>query len=763
MPLFKAWLDLEQKVVAVTQASNTLGTINDVKTICQWAHAVGALCLVDAAQSVVAMPLDVQSMGCDFLCFSAHKLFGPYGVGVVYAETIPGILCLPYQLGGKHDWSRGLQKSSTWMLLIVLRRALQIFLGDWIRYCHQYVQKLSWAEIQTHENQLLSEATTALKQIQGLTIHGQATRKQPWFLFLLMDAILQILDKCWIRKELPCVWVIIALNHWWNVWALLEPYELLFQFIITSQMWKSLWKTSKVVRMLRWAIKKQNSLEVDVRVQSTPNPNAWKFILDRPVMLEGKATFSTEEECFGNRLAIELYKLVSEASPFLVMWSQSRIVLMQMWNKWWVMPSPLFKLACLCMIHISLCNLQKDSRKDLPQELQDIEEIFGSHHSTRSSKVMVAMWKSFALKTNINCMWPTRVPVEPAQAQPPGLWWPSKVSCAKTIQRVEVIPLWSGSAALSEPCYSSYLICIWFLEPYSWKKRSGEMQIKNLGKWIFCSCSFGFSPVLQAATSLPRYGRVFFGYSFASSLMTAKAALNPFPRTFPINIDESFFNWANDGPSSNEIARGRSPMNNGLFWIFRFGMIPAANWAISLTFKPRTSWSGASHPGWLFKSKSQSGSPWLSRDLPSPLFTTALIYPILILQRCLIWDERQLIWGFSPVKSLHRGLRGWSLTYWNYGLKAQSILDSLAWPSAITKIRMNFVLNISLKGGIYEGIIQTILAVTFYRLLLGLSAITDGEKTCPYQRNAGILASQLPKWNCCHSTNQPSNNLSLSS
>lgn len=178
MPLFQSLIGSRTKVVAVTQASNTLGTINDVKTICQWAHAAGALCLVDAAQSVVAMPLDVQSMGCDFLCFSAHKLFGPYGVGVVYAKQSLWNSLPPYQLGGSMIDRVDYQKSSYLNAPHRFEAGTPnisgvIGLGTAI----EYVQKLSWAEIQAHEDLLLSDATTALKQIQGLTIHGQAPQK----------------------------------------------------------------------------------------------------------------------------------------------------------------------------------------------------------------------------------------------------------------------------------------------------------------------------------------------------------------------------------------------------------------------------------------------------------------------------------------------------------------------------------------------------------------------------------------------------------
>jgi Fe-S cluster biogenesis protein NfuA len=122
---------------------------------------------------------------------------------------------------------------------------------------------------------------------------------------------------------------------------------------------------------------KQNSLEVDVRVQSTPNPNAWKFILDRPVMLEGKATFSTQEECFGNRLAIELLQIESVKQ---VHFFANVITITHRFDAdvEQVVGDAIAIIQTRLPVHdphFTLQSAKKDSRKDLPQELQDIEEI----------------------------------------------------------------------------------------------------------------------------------------------------------------------------------------------------------------------------------------------------------------------------------------------------------------------------------------------------------------------------------------------------
>ena len=87
---FKKCLNHHTKIVAFTYASNAIGTLNPVKQMTAMAHAVGAVVLVDGAQAVAHVPIDVQALGCDFFAFSGHKLFGPTGIGVLWGRRFTG-------------------------------------------------------------------------------------------------------------------------------------------------------------------------------------------------------------------------------------------------------------------------------------------------------------------------------------------------------------------------------------------------------------------------------------------------------------------------------------------------------------------------------------------------------------------------------------------------------------------------------------------------------------------------------------------------
>lgn len=161
------------KLVAVTQMSNVLGVVNDVKLLAQKAHAVGAKILVDAAQSVPHLPVDVQGLDCDFLVFSGHKMVGPTGIGVLYAKEEILQTMEPYQRGG--DMILEVTKeTATWNELPYKFEAGTpniagaIGLGAAV----EYLMKLGMENIWAHDQELAKYGIEQLSQIEGLKILG---------------------------------------------------------------------------------------------------------------------------------------------------------------------------------------------------------------------------------------------------------------------------------------------------------------------------------------------------------------------------------------------------------------------------------------------------------------------------------------------------------------------------------------------------------------------------------------------------------------
>jgi len=166
------------KLVALVHISNTLGTINPVKEIIEKAHAKGAKVLIDGAQAVPHMKVDVQDLDVDFYVFGMHKVFGPTGVGVLYGkreilEAIP-----PYQGGGDMIKTVTFEKTTYNDLPHKFEAGTpNIAAGIATKAALDYLQQFSWAEIHQHELELLAYATKRLKGIDGLRIIGEAKDK----------------------------------------------------------------------------------------------------------------------------------------------------------------------------------------------------------------------------------------------------------------------------------------------------------------------------------------------------------------------------------------------------------------------------------------------------------------------------------------------------------------------------------------------------------------------------------------------------------
>ena len=173
------WEDVERligektKLVAVTHMSNVLGTINPIRKIADLAHRHGALVLIDAAQSVPHLPVNVQELDCDFLAFSAHKMLGPTGVGVLYARRELLEAMDPF-LGGGEMIRRVRLDASTWNDVPWKFEAGTPNIGDVCAFgaTIDYLQALGMENVRAHEVEITRAAMRKLSEIPDVTIYG---------------------------------------------------------------------------------------------------------------------------------------------------------------------------------------------------------------------------------------------------------------------------------------------------------------------------------------------------------------------------------------------------------------------------------------------------------------------------------------------------------------------------------------------------------------------------------------------------------------
>ena len=173
-------IDERTKVVAVTQASNTLGTCPDLATIIAKAHSVGAVVVVDGCQGVVHGGVDVKALDCDFYAFSGHKLYGPTGIGVLYGKRELLDKMPPYMGGGDMVDKVSFAKTTYAPLPLKFEAGTSNYIAAiGLAEAIKFLQSLPAEEVARHEREMLAYATEELQKIEGLRIYGTTEGKAP--------------------------------------------------------------------------------------------------------------------------------------------------------------------------------------------------------------------------------------------------------------------------------------------------------------------------------------------------------------------------------------------------------------------------------------------------------------------------------------------------------------------------------------------------------------------------------------------------------
>ncbi len=184
----KKMISKKTRLISLTHVSNVLGTINPVKEIISYAHRYDIPVLIDGAQGISHVPVDVQDMDCDFYCFSGHKMYAPMGIGVLYGkekflEEMP-----PYQLGGEMIREVYLDRTTFNELPFKFEAGtpnVEGVLG--LRAAIQYLNRLGMKNIAGYENELLEYAIDKLNGIEGMRFFGVSKAKASLVSFLIGD------------------------------------------------------------------------------------------------------------------------------------------------------------------------------------------------------------------------------------------------------------------------------------------------------------------------------------------------------------------------------------------------------------------------------------------------------------------------------------------------------------------------------------------------------------------------------------------------
>ncbi len=186
---YRALFSPHTRIVACTHVSNTLGTINPVKEIVDIAHSHGVPVLIDGAQAVAHMRVDVQQIGCDFYCFSGHKMYAPMGVGVMYGREELLSQLPPYQGGGEMIKDVTFERT-TYNELPFRFEAGTPSVGDVLGLgaAIDFMQEQGIEHIAHYEDELLHYATERLLTVPGMRLFGTAAHKAGVISFLIGEA-----------------------------------------------------------------------------------------------------------------------------------------------------------------------------------------------------------------------------------------------------------------------------------------------------------------------------------------------------------------------------------------------------------------------------------------------------------------------------------------------------------------------------------------------------------------------------------------------
>ena len=174
------------QMVAMTHVSNVLGTVNPVKEMIRLAHQYGALTVIDGAQSMAHLPIDVRDLDCDFFVFSGHKMYAPMGIGGLYGKTEWLEKMPPYQFGGEMVDAVSFEKTTFNKLPFKFEAGTpNVGAALGLETAIQFIESFDRAEVLRHEEQLLQAAIEGLSTIEGMRFIGQAPERSGLVSFLI--------------------------------------------------------------------------------------------------------------------------------------------------------------------------------------------------------------------------------------------------------------------------------------------------------------------------------------------------------------------------------------------------------------------------------------------------------------------------------------------------------------------------------------------------------------------------------------------------